>query len=254
MSDFAGLTVTGANQFGNLGQTVTSAGDLNGDGIDDALIVDTSNGLSYVIFGGDDLPATLSTDEIDGTNGFFISNTGANAGQNSFGLGTYAVGMGDINGDGIDDLAIAARSAYDFDVEGGGLESFAYVIYGSQTGFGTELQVGDLDGSDGFLIEDIDGSINGLSNLGDVNGDGINDLGISQTPGGGGYGPPIVALTDTAPLPVAAALSPDDDYLGFVLFGGANLGADGADGGVSVLDLDGTNGFGILAEESGGGF
>ena len=65
----AGVTIFGADTNDSSGVSVSSAGDVNGDGFDDLLIgawdADASENLksgagdSYVIFGGADLPATI---------------------------------------------------------------------------------------------------------------------------------------------------------------------------------------------------
>jgi hypothetical protein len=55
----------------------------------------------------------------------------------------------------------------------------AYVIYGSASGLGPSLDLGALDGSDGFVLEgvaEVDRTGFSVASAGDVNGDGIDDL------------------------------------------------------------------------------
>jgi hypothetical protein len=53
-----------------------------------------------------------------------------------------------VNGDGIDDLIIGAASASPNGTESGA----AYVVFGSDDGFDAEIELSDLDGTDGFQI------------------------------------------------------------------------------------------------------
>ncbi|WP_036532915.1 integrin alpha, partial [Neosynechococcus sphagnicola] len=92
------------------GHSVSSAGDINGDGIDDLIIGavradpngKTNAGQSYVVFGTTSgFSSTLNLSTLNGSNGFVIN--GINASDFS---GQSVSGAGDVNGDGIDDLII----------------------------------------------------------------------------------------------------------------------------------------------------
>ncbi|MFN3238473.1 MAG: beta strand repeat-containing protein, partial [Pseudomonadales bacterium] len=76
-------------------------------------------------------------------------------------VGANVSSAGDINGDGFDDVIITNN-------RGG----YTFVVFGTDETF-VSLDVGDLDGSNGFAIEDADESISGG---GDINGDGFDDL------------------------------------------------------------------------------
>ena len=278
MGDYAGLTVEGADRFDQLGGAVSDAGDVNGDGIGDFIVgASRANqseqpyqGAAYVIFGTTDGPATLNVDQLDGSNGFRIfafdeRPSDANYEYADFNeLGTFVGGLGDINGDGVDDVVVAGQTAYDFNFYEGGpfRTNFVYVIYGKDTaeegGFDAGLNVADLDGSNGFTVTNVGGDVNGVSSAGDVNGDGLGDLLISQSPvptygygGYYGYYAAAAATSGDAPEVVAAAvgdgpLDREGAYGGFVIFGdSAGFGPE-----FDVTGLNGANGFAVGVERS----
>ncbi|MGD1914932.1 MAG: GC-type dockerin domain-anchored protein [Phycisphaerales bacterium] len=172
-----GFALSASEVDGRRGYSVAAAGDVNGDGVDDAVVGATygvrdgtvADGTAYVILGRRDaFPTSISTAQLDGTNGFAIR--GANPYDQT---GAAVSAAGDLNGDGIDDVAIGSPS--------GGLlyEGYAYVGFGREVGFPPEIALADLDGSDGFRItgasvyERTGTAVAGGS---DVNGDGFEDL------------------------------------------------------------------------------
>jgi hypothetical protein len=223
-----GFKIKGDGAYGDLGWSVSSAGDINGDGIED-IIVGAKGfgsgashlGRSYVIFGktggfgaGIDLAATT----LNGTGGFVISDAGF--GQNSGGSVSRA---GDINGDGIGDLLVGAIGV-DAHGENSGA---AYVVFGKTTGF-TDFSLAILNGTNGFRIlgEAALDRLGLVSAAGDVNGDGIDDLivGALGSPGDGGNAGSGIA---------------------YVVYG-RDVAVDGAFGNtVELSALDGLNGFQI---------
>jgi hypothetical protein len=106
-----GFVVPGVVASGLLGFSVSTAGDINGDGITD-LVLGASNananlGASYVIFGNrNPFPASFNITQLNGTNGFTIP--GVANGQ----LGNLVSSAGDINGDNITDLMLVALRKY----------------------------------------------------------------------------------------------------------------------------------------------
>ena len=128
-----GFAVDPAGQVDRLGFVVRAAGDVNADGYDDILIgapfgfepVSEGLGQAYIIYGGPQgtFQATMSVTELGGSNGFVV--TGSAEFQRSF--GTRMTGVGDINGDGFDDLILSDMTA---DPEGVTDAGEAYLIYG----------------------------------------------------------------------------------------------------------------------------
>ena len=178
----------------DFGTAAANIGDANGDGYDDLAISAPSTGMVYVIFGangtaslldGVDNAGTLHVvDDLNSDRGFSIT------GNSSEGLGMAISAAGDVNGDGFDDFLIGAPSP---DTATGA----AYLIYGAGAlgtastvaGIGTvrDLSLSGLDQTDGYRIAGVDGMDafgTSLSNLGDINGDGLADFAIGEAPSG----------------------------------------------------------------------
>ncbi|MFK7945163.1 MAG: Ig-like domain-containing protein [Paracoccaceae bacterium] len=195
MDNYAGVTLVGATGEA-FGANAVIIGDVNGDGFADmaasAPRADYYNGYFnegggynsgavYVVFGGPDLPASIDVTTLDGTNGFKLlpdlglRNYYFGGRYSSFGDSIAAVG--DVNGDGVDDFAVTQASSYvNYGYYGGSAQSqgVAYVILGGQDWEGTEL----VNDAAGFRI-DTEGLINSVVGLGDVNGDGFDEVGVN---------------------------------------------------------------------------
>ena len=169
-----GFRIDGIDPYDQSGFSVSGAGDVNGDGLDDVIVGafgagpadNTRTGESYVVFGKPD-SASIDLGDL-GTGGFWIDGIDAN----DF-LGFSVSGAGDVNGDGLDDVIVGAYGADPDDNSGAG-ES--YVVFGKADSVSVDL--GAL-GSGGFRIDGIEASDSSgysVSGAGDVNGDGLDDV------------------------------------------------------------------------------
>ncbi|MFT5423856.1 MAG: hypothetical protein ACI89L_001647 [Phycisphaerales bacterium] len=221
-----GFVINGLDMFDVSGESVSSAGDVNGDGIDDLIIGASGgdpNGISYagesyVVFGavGVGSSGSINLWAINGSNGFVIN--GIDADDRS---GISVSSAGDVNGDGIDDLIIGAHAA---DPNGNSFAGESYVVFGAVgVGSGGSINLSSLNGSNGFVINGIDASdLSGesVSSAGDVNGDGIDDL--------------LIGAISGAPNGIGFA---GESY---VVFGAVGVGSSGS---INLSSLNGSNGF-----------
>jgi len=116
-------------------------------------------------------PAVVQLSALNGSNGFRLDGVAANDG-----LGRSVSAAGDVNGDGVGDVVIGAFGA---DPNGTFKAGSSYALFGRDTGFSLALQLGDLNGSNGFRLDGAavgDQSGLSVSAAGDVNGDGIEDV------------------------------------------------------------------------------
>jgi VCBS repeat-containing protein len=174
-----GFRIVGDSAGDMAGSAIGSVGDLNGDGKAEILVGTTASqiggtdsGAVYVVFGKSSTTAVDLTNVAAGTGGFVIRGvTGDMA-------GAAVSGVGDINGDGLADILVAAPGS-----------DSAYVVFGKADT--TAVDLGDVrNGIGGFcIVAEQPGDLVGISVTGgkDLNRDGIADIVIGaphQSEGG----------------------------------------------------------------------
>ncbi len=161
------------DQFGG---AVASIGDLNGDGVTDLAVgaqndddAGTDKGAVWILFMNTN-GTVRSVQKISQDEGDFNGNL-----NNGDRFGSAVAGIGDLDGDGIDDLAVGANQDDD-----GGLDRGAvWILFLNSDGtVRSEQKISQREGDfDGDLANgDRFGSA--LADIGDVDGNGVNDLAV----------------------------------------------------------------------------
>lgn len=190
-----------ANNAG-MGEGVSGAGDVNGDGYSDFLVGVPNQARTYIFHGG-----TYSVS----TTPAFTRSSGSSGAH----LGAAVANAGDVNGDGYSDAIMGAPDASN----GQANEGLAYVHHGSITGLSAAPSTN--------LQADVPGAHFGTSvaSAGDVNGDGYADVVVGAPDSGVGgmayiyHGSasglslaPAFTMTGAATARLGAAVSTAGDF------------------------------------------
>ncbi|HDG68651.1 MAG TPA: hypothetical protein ENG11_05850, partial [candidate division Zixibacteria bacterium] len=218
--DFSGppAIIPGLHPRDQMGISCDNAGDFNGDGYDDLLVganVVEDIGAAYIFFGGPDLDSL--PDVI-----FFGENPVDN-------FGYSCAGLGDLNGDGYDDVAVGAL----YNDELGDRTGKVYIYLGGETPDSIpDIVLVGLSEDDDFGV-DLDGRF-------DFDGDGIPDLLVGAVQAGYPFTQPGEAYVFTGAMLNLGATVPEFRFHGedvFNFFGGtvAALGDFNGDGKDDVI-------------------
>lgn len=208
------------NQTDSLfGNSVASAGDVNGDGFGDVII-----GAPYIsspeVFEG---RATLYLGSPSGLSPSHDWKGEGNHPSTLFGMSVASAG--DVNGDGFGDVIVGAQAFEDAPQEGG--EGGAFVYLGSPSGLGAN-PVWHTEGDQGNAALG-----NSVASAGDVNGDGYGDVIVGafqfEQHGMARQGRALVFLGGAAGLAAEPAWKADSNQIE-AWFGGAVSGAGDVNG------------------------
>src|SRR5690606_13202712 len=171
-----GIRIEAGGESESFGGRVAGAGDVNNDGIDDVVISGGGSAdhvvRAYVLFGSTArFPPMVAMSSLDGKTGFRLE------GRSTTYVSVLDVrSAGDLNNDGIADIVVAAA---------GPQGERAVVVFGRDTvagpGFPPAVDLSALDGATGFRLQGMpDRDTFAAAIVGDINGDGIDDLAMNS--------------------------------------------------------------------------
>lgn len=169
-----GFIVNGVDHdlsFAVRGFAISSAGDFDGDGVDDLALGDVGSGEIYVLFGNSSndegnlvFPARLALHDLDGNAGL-VAAIGDGVERQ---IGATVKSVGDVNVDGYDDLII------------GSISNEAFILFGGvrrdrASSMRWPVELGAIEAGEGIRIRGT-GDYTSVAGAGDVNGDGVVDF------------------------------------------------------------------------------
>ncbi len=153
---------------------IENLGDLDGDGVTDIAVSaqyssngGAGKGTVYILFLTDSGYVKSHVEIYQGSGGFTPTLDYYDY------LGTSIANMGDLDGDGVIDLAVGAYG----DDDGGSASGCVWILFMTDSGYvKSEQKISETYGNFLGALDANDYFGHGLENIGDLDGDGINDL------------------------------------------------------------------------------
>jgi hypothetical protein len=162
-----GITITHSGSSAGIGNAVSAAGDVNGDGVND-IVISSYTTKAFVIYGGSSI-TNMDLMNLDMSQGYSISSSLSQS------IVDFRIaGNIDVNHDGISDIAIGCP--YD------SMAERVYVIYGTNHRYRSNVTLEYMPSAQGLVIvtSDLhDKSGYYISSAGDYNNDTYRDLLVS---------------------------------------------------------------------------
>ena len=189
ISDTQGGLAAVLDNGDSFGHIVDTAGDLDGDGIPDLVVGalgdddgGTDRGAVYLLFMNANGTVRAEQKISDTTGGL------AAVLDDSDQFGHHVAGIGDLDGDGLPDIAIGAWG----DDDGGTARGAVYVLFMNANGtVRAEQKISDTQGGLTAVLDDDDRFGHAVARIGDLDGDGVTDLAVgakNDDDGGGARG------------------------------------------------------------------
>ena len=261
--DALGITLANTDHFGD---SVANIGDLNGDGVNDlavgAVNDDTKSdgsfdgganwdaGAVHILFLNTDGTLARATVVINGSNS--ITNGPTLAKGDAFGMGV--ANIGDLDGNGYDDLAVGAMM--DDGISSTGNRGAVHILFMDENGgLAKETEIIDDSTENGPTLGNGYWFGGSVANIGDFDGNGVNDLavGANRSPGGGSVatGAAYILFMDEDPgngLAKETVVIDDTNTDGLTLASQDRFGASVAN--IGDIDGDGVNDLAVGARLS----
>ncbi len=170
-STTSGPTLTNGDYYG---KSITNIGDLNGDGVQDIAVGavrddndGSDRGAVHIHF--------MNTDgSIDSTVEINSSTTNGPTLDNGDNYGSSIANIGDLNGDGVQDIAVGAYG----DDEGGPSRGAIHIHFMNTNGSIKATVEINSSTTNGPILDDTDYYGKSITNIGDLNGDGVQDIAV----------------------------------------------------------------------------
>lgn len=178
ISDIAGGFLATIDDGDLIGYEVESIGDLDGDGVNDIALGTTRDddgatdaGAVYIVFLNSN-GTVKDYQKISSTQGNFAVSLASNT---HFGVGLASIG--DVNNDGVQDIAVGA---YD-DNDGGTKKGAVYILFLNTDGTVNSYQkISDSQGNFNGILSINDEFGRGIAGIGDLNGDMVPDIAVGS--------------------------------------------------------------------------
>ncbi|MEM9336883.1 MAG: hypothetical protein AAGA35_03450, partial [Patescibacteria group bacterium] len=167
----------GSDRFGS---AVANIGDLNGDGVTDVAVGapddeatssgDAGEGALHILFMNSDGTVDSTVKISDAENG------GPSGLDGTDGFGSSVANLGDLNGDGVTDVAVGA-SGDEATSGGSSSEGAIHILFMNSDGtVDSTVKISDAENGGPSGLDSFDNFGSAVANVGDLNGDGVVDL------------------------------------------------------------------------------